>query len=234
MQHQIIYRPYKDNHVVDPNRPIFYIIQHVPSGKYYAGYKSNRKSFMTEGGYCTSSKVVNEIISNEGLSTFRIMKIRYFHSGVLARNYEFRFLKRMQVPHNPTFYNRCSNSHHLGIPGQQLSSEHRNAISLSMKGLVRGSMTDDHKEKLRLANLGKKASYETRRKMCASHKGITHTEESKKRMREIKLESPMVYTQEMRKKMSLAKLGKPGKPPWNKGKVFNRAGGFWQYSQSHI
>ena len=53
------------------NHPFFYIIQHIPSGKYYAGYcckKSHCDSskLMTEEGYKTSSKIIKEFIKNEG------------------------------------------------------------------------------------------------------------------------------------------------------------------------
>ena len=61
--------------------PFFYIIKHLPSGKMYAGCKYGKRKlktnsieyFMTEKGYKTSSKIVNELIKLDGLESFSIM-----------------------------------------------------------------------------------------------------------------------------------------------------------------
>ena len=46
--------------------PYFYIIQHITSGKYYAGVKyaenSNPDTFLQPNGYQTSSKIIQNII----------------------------------------------------------------------------------------------------------------------------------------------------------------------------
>jgi len=57
--------------------PYFYIIQHIPSRKLYAGSKwikgSHPDTFMTTGGYTTSSKDVNSLIEKDGLDSFQIL-----------------------------------------------------------------------------------------------------------------------------------------------------------------
>jgi hypothetical protein len=155
MQQNYIYRPYKDYHQVDPLRPIFYIIRHIPSGKYYAGYKTNKKQFMTEGGYCTSSKIVKEIIKNEGLNAFEIIKIRYFQNGKDAHGYEVRFLKKVSAEQNTLFLNenngglnwsRVGKKHSIEsrmkmsekANGRTISLETRQKISKGIKGLMIG------------------------------------------------------------------------------------------------
>ena len=96
--------------------PFFYIIQHIPTGKYYAGSKwgkQNRISdktdssiFMTESGYQTSSKIIQELIHKEGLAAFKVRKIRHFNSSEEAHNYEVKFLKRIKAKNNPRWYNQ--------------------------------------------------------------------------------------------------------------------------------
>lgn len=51
--------------------PYFYIIQDVRNGMYYAGAKwgrdANPANFMVEGGYTTSSKIINAVIEKHGM-----------------------------------------------------------------------------------------------------------------------------------------------------------------------
>lgn len=49
-------------------------------------------------------------------------------------------------------------------------------------GKGRGAMSEETKEKIRQANLGKKASIETRKKLSESHKGIRLSDEAKAKM----------------------------------------------------
>lgn len=56
--------------------PYFYIIQHISSGKLYAGSRwaigCYPAEFMKADGYCTSSKKIKKIIEAEGIESFRI------------------------------------------------------------------------------------------------------------------------------------------------------------------
>jgi len=132
MQQNYLYRPYKDGHVVESGRPIFYIIQNLITLKYYAGYKSNKKPFMLNGGYITSSKIVKDIIRNEGISAFRIMKIRYFATGKEAQCYEERFLKKVDARDNDRFYNLCNGGKFTNL-GRKHSRETLNKLALVLK-----------------------------------------------------------------------------------------------------
>jgi group I intron endonuclease len=76
-----------------------------------------------------------------------------------------------------------------------------------------GTLSEETKQKLREANIGKKTSLETRKKISEVHKGRRHTEEAKAKMSRAtkgKKRSP-----EARKKIS---EGHKGQIPWNKGK----------------
>ena len=98
--------------------PYFYIIQHVNSGKYYAGSKysknSNPLKLLVEEGYTTSSKIVNKIIENEGLKSFVVRKIKTFNSQIEAYEYETKFLQKVDAANNDSFINLHNNSFSLG------------------------------------------------------------------------------------------------------------------------
>jgi hypothetical protein len=62
----------------------------------YAGSKyaidANPKTFMVDGGYTTSSKLVNKIIQEEGLSSFEVLRIDTYCDGLHPKDYETLFL----------------------------------------------------------------------------------------------------------------------------------------------
>lgn len=59
-------------------------------------------------------------------------------------------------------------------------------LSLGGENPYKGFVSEETKEKIRKANLGKKASKETREKMGKAHRGTHHSEESKKKMSDAK------------------------------------------------
>ncbi len=93
--------------------PYFYIIQEVSTGVYYAGSKygkdANPEFFMKEGGYKTSSDIINFLIEQNGLSSFKIRKIKTFNTKEDAQRYETRFLRRVNARNHPRFYNGHNN-----------------------------------------------------------------------------------------------------------------------------
>lgn len=101
-------------------QPYFYIIQDVRNGMYYAGAKwsknSNPSNFMVEGGYTTSSKIVNELIQQYGLSNFVVRKIRTFESAEQAYDYETKFLIKVDARNHPRFYNGHNNDSKFRFP----------------------------------------------------------------------------------------------------------------------
>lgn len=75
----------------------FYIIRHKPTGKIYAGCRyakdCNPSELLKRNGYCTSSKIVQKLIQQDGLSSFEILEIRVFKERNKAYLYESVFLQ---------------------------------------------------------------------------------------------------------------------------------------------
>lgn len=67
------------NHTHNDRTPYFYILQHIRSQRMYAGCRYGKgchpTELLTSTGYCTSSKLVNDIILSEGIDAFRIVDI---------------------------------------------------------------------------------------------------------------------------------------------------------------
>lgn len=90
--------------------PYFYIIQHKPTQKYYAGCKINSSAdssnLMTKRGYKTTSKVIKELIQKDSLNAFEILRIKHFKSPEETLHYETRFLQKVNAAENPRFFNK--------------------------------------------------------------------------------------------------------------------------------
>ena len=169
--------------------PYFYIIQHITTGAYYAGYKSKKPdslTFLKPGGYQTSSRTVKDIIAREGLDSFRIIRIHHFETKEEAFGYETRFLNKVGVPYNPQFLNQhvtnnftTSGKKHseatktkmsVALLGRKFSDEHKAKMRGPRGPLIsprrsRGPQSDETKAKIRSAKLGRKHSNESKVKM---------------------------------------------------------------------
>tara|TARA_R110002153_G_C13183293_1_gene485312 strand:- start:67 stop:732 length:666 start_codon:yes stop_codon:yes gene_type:complete len=124
---------------------------------------------MTETGYTTSSRIVNYIIQEDGLESFKILRIKTFDTGWDAVNYETRFLIRVNAKGNTRFLNRSNNDGTFSTVGM--------------------TMTDATKKKISDANKGRKSSDEYREKMSKATAGTkngmygkTHSEETRKKI----------------------------------------------------
>jgi hypothetical protein len=199
--------------------PYFYIIQHIPSGKYYAGAKwadgCHPDNFMVEGGYTTSSNKVNDLIKETGLQSFKIeLIITDFGSGMSAYEYETVFLQHWDIANNDDYLNKHNNDLAFD-PSKPKTPEHQAKINLALKGLLRSQET---KDKIRIANLGKKHSQETKNKVSIAGKGRIVTQETrdkissgnmgKKRSEEQKQKLRKPKSEEQKQKLSDANLGK--------------------------
>lgn len=157
--------------------PYFYIIKHVSSGMLYAGSRTcnsryriaNPAELLVEGGYATSSKEVNKIILEEGLHSFKVLKIKIFLSGADAVRYETRFLTKVDAKRNPLFFNKSNNDGVFTTVGTHLSEETKEKIRTKNKGR---SISSETREKLKRACSGenngmfnRKHSAETKEKI---------------------------------------------------------------------
>lgn len=133
--------------------PYFYIIQHLASGKYYAGVRyaqgCNPDELLKEDGYKTSSRTIHDIILDEGLSSFIIKKIKIFETGKEALKYETRFLRRVKARTNQKFLNVGEN---IMLP---FNSEPFRQAMIDKFGVDHPSKSETIKEKIKQSNLTK-------------------------------------------------------------------------------
>ena len=206
-----IYPKFLALQIVLSRLPYFYIIKHIASGAYYAGYKCrkpNSLAFMKTGGYQTSSKTVKNIIEREGLDSFRIVRIHHFETKEEVFEYETQFLKKVCVPYNPRFLNQHV-ANNFGMAGKKFSEEHKEKLrrprgpSGPQKN-PKGSISEEHKAKIRAANLGKKLSKEHKAKLRGPRG--PHSEETKVKIRAALLSKKL--SEEHKAKIRVAHLGK--------------------------
>ncbi len=135
--------------------PYFYIIQHLNSGRYYAGVKygvgSNPDNLLKPGGYQTSSDIIKQIILEEGLESFIIRKIKIFKTGEAALDYESRFLRRINASFSNSFLNRSNNS----ISTLNTDYEKRRLTCLNRYGYECSLQNEEVKEKTKQTMLEK-------------------------------------------------------------------------------
>jgi len=94
--------------------PFFYIIRHKKTNKLYGGAKwgqdANPSTFMTLGGYTTSSNTINDIIDEEGLDAFEtVLIITEFGFDMSAYEYETVFLQTNDIANNDNWLNKHNN-----------------------------------------------------------------------------------------------------------------------------
>ena len=150
------------------SKPYFYIIQHKQSGKLYAGIQisdPDSLNFLTETGYQTSSKVVKQIITDEGLTAFEILRIRHFETADEALRYECRFLTKIDARNNPRFLNQHNGGGNwINRGGYSLSESTRKKMSKPKDESTRSKMSKpksrQHAENIRLGRTGIKYTKE--------------------------------------------------------------------------
>lgn len=100
--------------------PYFYIIQHTPSGKYYAGSKWSSNctpdTLMTIEGYHTSSSKIHRLINEDGLSSFKIIQIlTEAECGMSVYDYECIFLQTWDIANNKNWINKHNNTGYFDL-----------------------------------------------------------------------------------------------------------------------
>jgi len=151
---------------------------------------------MTQDGYTTSSIDVKSMIENDGLSSFKIVKIKFFKTSIEASVYETRFLKKVNAASNNRFINksngaekfRCigplSEEHkqklRIANVGKRLSEEHKRKISIAMRGR---KLSPENIEKIRQASIGRTQSDVVREKHRKANIGKKHTAEAREKMK---------------------------------------------------
>ncbi len=137
------------------SKPYFYIIEHIKSGKYYAGVRfaknCNKEELLQENGYYTSSKYVKELIESDGLESFKIRKIKEFDTAKEAMEYETRFLKKVKARNNYMFINKSENA----VAKHYLFPEDLKQIMLNKYGVENPLQSKEIRQKGKETNLKK-------------------------------------------------------------------------------
>jgi len=210
-------------------KPYFYIIEHVTTGKSYAGYKaSNADSAQLlnpshRRPYYTSSKIVKSKLMEDGQDSFKIIEIREFETGILASEYEREFLHSIDAAKNDMWINKWNGGvySNAGVPhsaetklkisesskGKIISEEQRKAQSEKLTGR---KLSEEHKAAISKSVTGKglgrdKRPEEIERNRIA-HLGKTHSEETKAKMSASRKGKKM--SDEAKAKMSASSKGK--------------------------
>lgn len=171
----------------------FYIIRHKSSGRKYAGSKYSKYAdpsmFMTEDGYTTSSRIINEIISNEGLEAFIVEELRMFPDGG-AFQYETEYLISNNCAESKEWFN-CTNNHFAFSP------EERKKFNLEFYGNENPFITEKYKNKAKETNIKRYgAEYaasspiirERVRKTRQSEEGKKRTKEGREKSKKTNME----------------------------------------------
>ena len=181
-------------------KPYTYLIKHKPSGKVYYGFRSANAQEPHKdlwNTYFTSSPKVKQLIEETGVDSFDVEVRKVFETKEDAVKWETRVLRRCKVLHNDKWINQ-------NVAGYIIPTKESNKkISNFHKGKPK---TAEHKEKIRLSNLGKKRaprSKEYREKMSKAKSGKGNGRYGKE------------VTEETRDRIGQANKGKV---PVNKGK----------------
>ena len=127
-----------------------YLIKHTPTGKVYYGFRSANRVDPHEDlwkRYFTSSPKIQQLIEETGVDSFDVEIRKVFETKEQASNWETRVLTRCKVLHDDRWINQ-------NVAGYIVPTEEsRKKISDYHKGK---SKTEEHKEKIRKGNIGKK------------------------------------------------------------------------------
>jgi len=194
--------------------PYTYLITHIPSQKVYYGVRFAKGCHPDDlfKKYFTSSKIVKQLIQEDGPEAFSIEIRKTFTDKEQAINWENKVLKRMHVVKRDDFLNQTDNKSRFtnndwwkGKTRPPKTEEHINNFRKTFKERGRG-IGNTH-------TLGHVLSEERKQKISESTKGVPKSEETK-----IKISQSTkgkIKTPEHCENISKAKKGKPGP---NKGK----------------
>jgi len=194
--------------------PYTYLITHIPSQKVYYGVRFAKGCHPGDlfQKYFTSSKIIKQLIKEDGHEAFSIEIRRTFKNKESAIIWENKVLKRMCVIKRDDFLNQTDNKSRFtnndwwkGKTRPPKTEEHINNFRKTFKERGRG-IGNTH-------TLGHVLTEEHKQKISESTKGIPKSEETKARMSIGMKGKPK--SEQHKQNLSKAKKGKPGP---NKGK----------------
>lgn len=212
--------------------PYTYLIKHIESGNLYHGSRTakncNPDELLKEKGYTTSSKIIKNIIKEQGLKAFEVVNIEVFEDIKEARLAEELYHKKYDVRSNVYYFNQWNAGEKFSTTGKSISEERKKKQSIAMTGKLIGEKnpmygkpkSDSTIKKLSLANTGEKnpnygssRSEETKKKQSITMRGENHpmfgkhlSEEHREKLRIANTGKTLTKLQ--KEKLSLIKTGK--------------------------
>ena len=204
--------------------PYFYIIEHIKSGRLYAGCKIGNSAdpklllSNTPDGYLTSSNLVKSIIKEEGLSSFKIVLIDTVCNGEDPLDYETQYLEKNNAKSNPKYLNGHNNKL------LQHGSNEFKEVMLKLYGVEHYSQHESYTQKKRKTSLSKHndETYNNRQKAketTIEKYGVEHYTQTKEYMEKcnhtclekygVEHHTKLEITQEKKRKTNIEKYGVP-------------------------
>lgn len=162
-----------------------YKVTNLVNGKIYIGktvqpFHIRKKSHLNAAVFQRDNFIFHRALKKHGAENFRweIIDRSLFEKDILALEKQYIAKFNSVIPNG---YNMTIGGE--GVPGCHPSVESRKKLSLAVSGSKNHNFGKTHtvsaetREKLRQANLGKKASIETRKKLSLAHVGKKHTAE---------------------------------------------------------
>lgn len=165
--------------------PFVYLLTFKPTGQFYYGSRTASGCQTSDlwTTYFTSSRIVEKLIEEHGKDTFDFEIRKTFISKTETLEWETRFLTKVDAKRNPRFLNRSNGGKNFGVV----------------------VMTQEHKDKIGRAQVGKIVSEETKRKQSIATRNAS--EQTKlKRQNSHKNRPPM--SEETKRKISVSSTGK--------------------------
>lgn len=139
--------------------PYFYIIRHKPTGKMYAGSKWAKgctpDNFMKDGGYTTSSKTINNIITQEGIDVFEILRLDTNCDELHPYDYETLFLETNDCASSDEWFNGHNNKYSLENNWSEKARTKRINTNFKKYGVESVLQASSVREKIKLTNIDK-------------------------------------------------------------------------------
>lgn len=174
-------------------RPYTYLIGWSNLNKYYYGVRfaigCNPSDLWKT--YFTSSKYVAKFRKEHGEPDIIAVR-KTFETTKQARLWEHRVIKRINAVKSSHWLNMSDNGNVFYREGKRapFTEEHRRKISAANKLRFKDGLTLEHVRKLHEGRRRSKNSPEHTASIIASRQGSKHSIESKKKMREAKLNNP--------------------------------------------
>lgn len=192
---------------VQHNGPFTYLLVHKPTGKKYYGSRYAQGCSTSElwTTYFSSSKVVQQLIAEDGKDSFVCTVRKTFSTAEEAISWEGRVLRKVNARKDPRFINMHNNDGLVGLKGDSnpmrnaehlekwkksaarnktgriLSIDHKNAISKALTGRVRSKEECDNISK----GLKGISRSDTFKNMCRERQtGVIPSQENKEKKRQ--------------------------------------------------